>query len=122
MLRRMKLDRVEELGRLLEPYPLAIHWQVDEVHRLVLSVRPHATERVYRGWQILKFDNVVYIAPKLEGVYIGFLKGVYLPDPQNLLKGTAKEARRYWWPAEEELNERALEDLLTAAYARDQHG
>ena len=114
----MKPKRVEEkLESLLEPYPLAVHWQMDEVRKLILSVHPSVTERVYQGWRILKFDDVIYLAPKLEGIYIGFLKGVHLPDPHHLLAGTAKEARRYWWASETNLEERALRELLEAAFA-----
>lgn len=107
-----------DLETLLAPYPLAVSWQLHKVRELILSIHPGATERVYQGWKILKFGDAVYLAPKLGGIYIGFLKGVYLPDPHHLLTGRAKEARRYWWPLEQDLSdEEPLTDLLKLALA-----
>jgi hypothetical protein len=61
--------------------------------------------------------GMVYIAPFKESVNLGFMDGVDLDDPQNLLGGTGKRLRhiKFHSAAEVDEMERAVIHLLQQA-------
>ncbi len=57
------------------------------------------------------------IIPSKRGVKLGFYKGVDLPDPDNLLKGTGKISRYIEIRSDNQINVIALKQLLEKALA-----
>lgn len=111
---------VYTLDDLLEPYPEEVVAVLLDVREIILRISPDAWERAYRGWQIVKYDDTVYLSPKASGVQVGFLKGLHLPDPHGLLEGGAQEARRVWLAAGQNDLPEGLHELIEAAFVYDQ--
>lgn len=90
---------------------------------VVLETCPDATERVYRGWNIVGYSldkhptwhMFCYVGLSKGKVALGFNEGVVLPDPQKLLRGRAKRARSLLLKPGEPIHE-AVRELVTAAY------
>lgn len=107
------------LDNLLEPYPVEVTTVLLDVRKVILRLAPNAWERAYRGWKIVKYDDVIYLSPNASGVHAGFLKGAYLPDPHGLLSGDAQEARRVWIRAGQDILHHGLSELIEAAFEYD---
>ena len=64
---------------------------------LVLEAAPQAEEGVYKGWRIVGYSHngmFCYIGPLKDGVALGFHQGIFLDDPEGLLRGSGKSMRR----------------------------
>jgi hypothetical protein len=86
----------------------------------IMSVVPHATERIRAGWGLIGYNAPAYFAfvvPGEDSVRIGFEWGAELPDPSGLLEGKGKQVRYFTVRAAKDLDTRALADLLAAAAA-----
>jgi hypothetical protein len=91
---------------------------------LVKDVFPEAEEIFNPGWKNISYGNgksradkdlIVYIAPFKDSVNLGFYRGVNLPDPEQLLKGTGKQMRHVKLKTKQQLTSDAILNLLLAA-------
>jgi len=110
-------DSVEELiARTAPPLrPL-----LAAARRRVLQVVPGATERLRAGWGLLGYDcprYFAYLVPMPDHVRLGFERGVLLPDPAGLLRGTGTQVRHVELRRLADLRTPALADLLREAAA-----
>lgn len=92
------------------------------LRNLVLDVFPGAIEQIDPKSGIIAYGYdrtykglVCAIAPHLKHVNLMFAKGTQLPDPENLLDGTGKYARRVKIRSEAETLNPALRALLEEA-------
>ncbi len=60
-------------------------------------------------------DMICTIIPSKKGVKLGFYRGLELPDPENLLEGTAKLSRYVQINSDNQIGSSALRTLLMEA-------
>ena len=60
-------------------------------------------------------DMICTIIPSKKGIKLGFYKGVDLPDPNKLLKGTGKISRYVEINSAEQIKSPALKNLIESA-------
>ena len=79
----------------LEGYPPGIQAIADRLRTVVLAAVPDAIERVRIGWRLIGYDVPVgkrtryfaFVAPELEHVHLGFEYGIWMTDPDGMLRG-----------------------------------
>ena len=91
-------DVTAEVDDLLVDYPPHIGLLVQALRRVIWSVMPEATERVYGGWRGIGYHHpkagyVWALFPTETAVRIGFEHGHLLHDPGGLLEGRGKQVR-----------------------------
>ena len=110
--------RVASVEDLLARCMPAIRPLVQAARRRVLTVVPHATERLRAGWGLLGYDApryFAYVAPMKDHVRIGFERGVLLDDPAGLLEGNGSQVRHVVVRSSSALRSAALAALLRQA-------
>ena len=94
----------------------------------VLDVLPAVTETVAFGALAYVAEGKPYgviggsvrqIERRRDGLVLAFLHGAFLPDPEGLLRGTAKVKRTLTLHAQDDLSRPAVAALLRAAVAHD---
>jgi len=86
----------------LEGYPPGIRSAAERLCAVVRQAVPDAIERVRPGWRLIGYEVPVgkrtryfaFIAPELEHVHLGFEYGVWMTDPENLLRGAHLKLRK----------------------------
>lgn len=86
----------------LSGYPDAIRDIAERLRRVVHEAVPEAIERVRTGWRLIGYDVPVgrrtryfaFVAPEPEHVHLGFEYGVWMTDPDGLLRGAHLELRK----------------------------
>jgi hypothetical protein len=91
-------DLNADLGRLLSDNPPDIVELTLRLRDEILSVIPHASERVYFGWRGIGFHHptagyICAVFPSEDDVRLGFEHGHILYDPRRLLEGTGRWVR-----------------------------
>jgi len=105
----------------LAAYPGGIRAEAQELRRLVRQVVPDVTERVRLGWRLVGYDlpqgcrhvYFAWVAPELEHVHIGFQYGIWMRDPEHVLRGAHLKLKKVRY-----LTFRA-DDPIPAAQVRD---
>jgi hypothetical protein len=86
----------------LTGYPPAIQAAAERLRGVVMEAVPDAMERVRTGWRLIGYDVPVgkrsryfaFVAPEVEHVHLGFEYGVWMTDPDNLLRGAHLNLRK----------------------------
>ena len=86
----------------LSGYPPQIVDIADRLRALVHEAVPEAIERVRTGWRLIGYDIPVgrrtryfaFVAPEPEHVHLGFEYGVWMADPDKLLRGAHLNLRK----------------------------
>jgi hypothetical protein len=86
----------------LDGFPPGIQAAAERLRAVVREAVPVATERVRTGWRLIGYDVPVgkrtryfaFIAPELEHVHLGFEYGVWMTDPEGLLRGAHLNLRK----------------------------
>ena len=113
----MKAGSIEELLAGCSP---AFQGLAQDARASVMSVVPHAVERLRGGWGLIGYNAPHYFAfivPEADRLRIGFEWGALLPDPSRLLEGEGKQVRYITISSAEQLNTPALAALLETAAA-----
>ena len=87
---------------LLEGYPPGIRGAAERLRAVVRQAVPDAIERVRPGWGLIGYAIPVgrrtkYFAsvwPELEHAHLGFEYGVWMADPEHLLRGAHLHLRK----------------------------
>ena len=87
---------------LLESYSPGIRRAVDHLRAIVKRAVPDAIERVRPGWGLIGYDVPVgkrtrYFAcvwPEPEHAHLGFEYGIWMDDPDKLLRGAHLKLRK----------------------------
>jgi hypothetical protein len=103
-------------------YPQDVQALAAETRRLILEVIPELIEMVDPPSKIVAygFDRtyaglVCAIAPFKTYLNLMFSRGVELPDPNELLRGTGKRARHLRFACADELGKPEVRDMLLEA-------
>jgi hypothetical protein len=86
----------------LDGYPAGIQTAAERLRAVVSEAVPDAIERVRIGWRLIGYDMPVgkrtryfaFVAPELEHVHLGFEYGVWMADPEGLLRGAHLKLRK----------------------------
>lgn len=86
----------------LEGYPPGIRSAAERLCAVVREAVPDAIERVRPGWRLIGYDVPVgkraryfaFVAPEPEHVHLGFEYGVWMTDPDDLLRGAHLNLRK----------------------------
>lgn len=116
-----------EVKRILDRYPLEIQDICYGLRDCVFNVCPEAWEHPKMGGLAYFKEEyssplkgmICHVAPAADRVEIGFIFGAFMPDPQNLLKGTQKAKRILTLIAFEAVPWKAVEDLIREAVKID---
>lgn len=91
------------------PPELFLSGYADEIQEVASRLRgviheavPEAIERVRTGWRLIGYDVPVgrrtryfaFVAPEPEHVHLGFEYGVWMTDPDRLLRGAHLDLRK----------------------------
>ena len=116
-----------EVKRILDRFPLEIQDICTGLRDSVFNVYPEAWERPKMGGlAYFKEESstplvgmICHVAPAADRVEIGFIYGAFMPDPNNLLKGTQKAKRILTLSDYEAVPWEAIEDLIGEAVKVD---
>jgi len=86
----------------LEGYPPGIRAAAERLRGIVTQAVPDAIERVRPGWRLIGYEvpagkrsrYFAFVAPEVEHVHLGFEYGVWMADPDNLLRGAHLNLRK----------------------------
>jgi hypothetical protein len=102
--RLMKQARPEPIppGLFLSGYSPEIQDIAERLRAVVHEAVPEAIERVRTGWRLIGYDvpagrrsrYFAFVAPEPEHVHLGFEYGVWMNDPDGLLRGAHLDLRK----------------------------
>src|SRR5436190_24266072 len=106
----------------LSQYDKQIFSNAWKLRGVILANLPDITEQLDISARMIAYcygqkysELICTVIPSKKGLKLGFNKGVDLPDPRNLLKGTGKISRYIEIFSEEEIKSPALKKLLADA-------
>ena len=79
----------------LSGYPAEIRDVAERLRDIVHDAVPEAIERVRTGWRLIGYDiplgrrtrYFAFVAPEPEHVHLGFEYGIWMADPDDMLRG-----------------------------------
>lgn len=85
-----------------EGYPPGIRRATNRLRAVVKRAVPDAIERVRPGWRLIGYDVPVgkrtryfaFVWPEPEHAHLGFEYGIWMDDPDNLLRGAHLNLRK----------------------------
>jgi len=86
----------------LSAYPAEIREVAEHLRTIVREAVPDAIERVRTGWRLIGYDVPVgrrtryfaFVAPEPKHVHLGFEHGVWMADPDGILRGAHLDLRK----------------------------
>ncbi len=86
----------------LSGYPPEIRDIAERLRNVVHKAVPDAIERVRTGWRLIGYDvpagrrtrYFAFVAPEPEHVHLGFEYGIWMTDPDGLLRGAHLNLRK----------------------------
>ena len=86
----------------LEGYSPGIRAAVERLRAVVRTAVPDAIERVRPGWGLIGYDVPVgkrtryfaFVWPEPEHAHLGFEYGIWMEDPDNILRGAHLKLRK----------------------------
>lgn len=86
----------------LASYPDGIREAAETLQAVVKRAVPTAIERVRTGWRLIGYDLPVgsrtrffaFVAPEPKHVHLGFEYGVWMADPEQLMRGAHLKLRK----------------------------
>ncbi|MBA2421614.1 MAG: DUF1801 domain-containing protein [Chitinophagales bacterium] len=114
----------KNLDDFLSQYDEQVYINVLKLREILFTNLPRIIEQIDLPARMIAYcygqkygDMICTIIPSKRGVKLGFYKGVDLPDPDNLLKGTGKISRYIEIRSDNQINVIALKQLLEKALA-----
>jgi hypothetical protein len=116
----------DELARYLDTCPADLCDLILELRELVQDTAPHVHEAIkFNSLCYYKPDqpygviggNVCGIGVRHDCVYLSFIHGAFLPDPDGLLEGTGKAKRQIAIRTRADIRRNAFRKLIRAAIA-----
>jgi len=97
----------------LAGYPPEIQELADRLRALVREAVPEAIERVRSGWRLIGYDLPVgrrtryfaFVAPEPAHVHLGFEYGIWMSDPDGILRGAHLDLKKVRYVTYEPGNE-----------------
>jgi len=86
----------------LAGYPPEIQELADRLRGIVREAVPEAIERVRSGWRLIGYDLPVgrrtryfaFVAPEPPHVHLGFEYGIWMSDPDRILRGAHLQLKK----------------------------
>jgi hypothetical protein len=86
----------------LEAYPPGIRRAINRLRAVVKRAVPDAIERVRPGWRLIGYDIPVgkrtryfaFVWPEPEHAHMGWEHGIWMDDPDNILRGAHLKLRK----------------------------
>jgi hypothetical protein len=86
----------------LEAYPPGIRRAINRLRAVVKRAAPDAIERVRPGWRLIGYDIPVgrrtryfaFVWPEPEHAHMGWEHGIWMDDPDNILRGAHINLRK----------------------------
>jgi predicted amidohydrolase len=86
----------------LSGYPDEIRELAEQLRNVVKEAVPEALERVRAGWRIIGYDVPVdrrkryfaFVAPEPKHVHLGWEPGIWMTDPEGILRGAHLKLKR----------------------------
>jgi len=86
----------------LAGYPPEIQELADRLRGVVREAVPEAIERVRSGWRLIGYDLPVgrrtryfaFVAPEPAHVHLGFEYGIWMSDPDRILRGAHLQLKK----------------------------
>jgi len=86
----------------LDGYPPGIRMVAEWLCAVVREAAPDAIERVRPGWRLIGYEVPVgqrskyfaFVSPEVEHAHLGFEYGIWMVDPDNLLRGAHLRLRK----------------------------
>ena len=86
----------------LAGYPIEVQDLAEQLRAVVRDAVPEAIERVRVGWRIIGYDVPVgrktryfaFVAPEPKHVHIGWERGIWMADPDGILRGAHLKLKR----------------------------
>ena len=86
----------------LSGYPEPIRDLAEQLRSVVAEAVPDAVERVRIGWRLIGYDvpmgrrtrYFAFVAPEPEHVHLGFEYGIWMTDPDAILRGAHLDLRK----------------------------
>ena len=86
----------------LSGYPPEIRDIAERLRSVVHDAIPESIERVRIGWRLIGYDVPVgrrtryfaFVAPEPEHVHLGFEHGIWMIDPDHILRGAHHNLRK----------------------------
>lgn len=95
-----------------------------QLRKVLMENLPGITEQIDMPAKMIAYcygqtyaEMICTIIPSKKGLKLGFYKGVDLPDPNNLLKGTGKYSSYVEIRSKDQLRSAALKQLIESALA-----
>jgi hypothetical protein len=97
----------------LAGYPPEIQELADRLRAVVREAVPEAIERVRSGWRLIGYDLPVgrrtryfaFIAPEPAHLHLGFEYGIWMSDPDGILRGAHLDLKKVRYVTYEPGNE-----------------
>jgi hypothetical protein len=124
---RRRSSSTKSKGRAFCPPEAILESHSPEVRAIAARARalikrelPGVEENGYPGWRLIGYRHggayLCFVAPLKDHVRLGFERGIYMNDPEELLEGDGTQVR-YVRLSNEELPEEGLARLLKEAVA-----
>jgi len=104
----------------LSGYSPEIHDLADRLRGVVREAVPEAIERVRSGWRLIGYDIPVgrrtrffaFVAPEPAHVHLGFEYGIWMSDPDGILRGAHLDLKKVRYVTYEPGDEIPVERLV----------
>jgi hypothetical protein len=112
----------KEIEQFLSPYDEQVFSQALKIRAILLASFPAIIEQIDVPAKMIAYcygqkyvELLCVLIPSKKGLKLGFNRGVELPDPEKLLKGTGKISRYIEIKTEQQINSTSLKQLLVEA-------
>jgi hypothetical protein len=113
----MQVDK--KVDEFLAQYDEQVFSNAMKLRKVLFENLPDITEQIDASARLIAYcygqkyaELICVIIPSKRGLKLGFNRGVDLPDPDNLLKGTGKISRYVEIKSEEQIKSLSLKKLL----------
>jgi hypothetical protein len=114
----------KNLNAFLSPYGEQVSSKALKVREVLFANLPDIIEQIDISAKMIAYcygqkysEMICTIIPSKKGLKLGFYKGIGLPDPDNLLKGTGKISRYVDIKSTQQIKSSALKKLIVSALA-----
>jgi hypothetical protein len=112
----------KEIEQFLSPYDEQVFSHALKLRAILLASFPAIIEQIDVPAKMIAYcygqkyvELLCVLIPSKKGLKLGFNRGVELPDPEKLLKGTGKISRYIEIKTEQQINSTSLKQLLVEA-------
>jgi len=113
----------KQINEILSQYDELVFTRALKLREVLFANLPGVTEQIDNSAKMIAYcygqkyaELICVIIPSKKGLKLGFNRGTELPDPDHLLEGTGKISRYVQIKSEEQINSKALKNLIEQAF------